>query len=551
MNEKRKESLYQLLLDLVGIPSVSPSGETENRIARFIHDRLEELPYFKRRPEDLRLLPLEGDPHGRHLVFAMVRAERETADTVILMGHMDVVGVDGCGPLAPFAFQPEEYTRRLASADISPDARKDLETGQWLFGRGVADMKSGVAVGMDLFMEAAGDPGKYGANVAVLFVPDEEINSLGMLSASSYLARFQKEEGLNYLACVDLEPTFALGEEGGPTIYLGTLGKINCFFFCAGKEAHAGEYYEGFSPAPILSRINLALEGNPAFADSFQGRIFPPFGCQRQTDLREEYSVTIMTKGFAFYNYLTSTRQPEEVLSDLKSVALEALEGSIEQYRKNAGEFMARGGALSGLREWEPTVLSFAELVRLAREILGEEYESFVAATLGVAPPKMDERDLAARLVDAMVDRCRPSAPVVVVGFLPPWYPHRVSLGAGPGERVVEEAALQAVKEMKSRFGLDLEIRPFFEGISDLSYCGFQGDRRQMEVLADNMPGWGRLYRFPLDALAELDIPILNLGAVGKDAHKCTERVHLPYMLEVYPEILRFVVGEIIEGHRP
>ena len=551
MNEKRKESLYQLLLDLVGIPSVSPSGETENRIARFIHDRLEELPYFKRRPEDLRLLPLEGDPHGRHLVFAMVRAERETADTVILMGHMDVVGVDGCGPLAPFAFQPEEYTRRLASADISPDARKDLETGQWLFGRGVADMKSGVAVGMDLFMEAAGDPGKYGANVAVLFVPDEEINSLGMLSASSYLARFQKEEGLNYLACVDLEPTFALGEEGGPTIYLGTLGKINCVFFCAGKEAHAGEYYEGFSPAPILSRINLALEGNPAFADSFQGRIFPPFGCQRQTDLREEYSVTIMTKGFAFYNYLTSTRQPEEVLSDLKSVALEALEGSIEQYRKNAGEFMARGGALSGLREWEPTVLSFAELVRLAREILGEEYESFVAATLGVAPPKMDERDLAARLVDAMVDRCRPSAPVVVVGFLPPWYPHRVSLGAGPGERVVEEAALQAVKEMKSRFGLDLEIRPFFEGISDLSYCGFQGDRRQMEVLADNMPGWGRLYRFPLDALAELDIPILNLGAVGKDAHKCTERVHLPYMLEVYPEILRFVVGEIIEGHRP
>lgn len=551
MGDHSKRDLYGLLLNLVGIPSVSPSGETENRIARFIHDRLEELPYFKRRPEDLRLLPLEGDPHGRHLVFAMVRAERETADTVILMGHMDVVGVDGCGPLAPFAFQPEEYTRRLASADISPDARKDLETGQWLFGRGVADMKSGVAVGMDLFMEAAGDPGKYGANVAVLFVPDEEINSLGMLSASSYLARFQKEEGLNYLACVDLEPTFALGEEGGPTIYLGTLGKINCFFFCAGKEAHAGEYYEGFSPAPILSRINLALEGNPAFADSFQGRIFPPFGCQRQTDLREEYSVTIMTKGFAFYNYLTSTRQPEEVLSDLKSVALEALEGSIEQYRKNAGEFMARGGALSGLREWEPTVLSFAELVRLAREILGEEYESFVAATLGVAPPKMDERDLAARLVDAMVDRCRPSAPVVVVGFLPPWYPHRVSLGAGPGERVVEEAALQAVKEMKSRFGLDLEIRPFFEGISDLSYCGFQGDRRQMEVLADNMPGWGRLYRFPLDALAELDIPILNLGAVGKDAHKCTERVHLPYMLEVYPEILRFVVGEIIEGHRP
>jgi len=550
MKPREGDRLYRLLLDLVGIPGVSPCGESENRIARFIHDRLRELSYFERRPGDLRLLPLEGDPHGRHLVFAIVRAERETADTVILTGHMDVVGVEGCGPLAPYAFHPEEYTRRLASAAIPADARRDLESGQWLFGRGVADMKSGVAAGMDLFMEAAENAGKYGANVAVLFVPDEENNSLGMLSASSYLARFQKEEGLNYLACVDLEPTFAPGGEGGPTIYLGSLGKINCFFFCVGKEAHAGEYYEGFSPAPVLSRINLALDGNPAFADSFQRRIFPPYGCQRQTDLRGDYSATIMTRGFAFYSYLTSTRQPGEILSVMEAVAREALEASIGQYRKNAGEFIARGGSLSGLREWEPTVLTFAELNRLAREALGEGYERFVAATLEAAPPGADERDLAARLVGAMVDCCGPAAPVVVVGFLPPWYPHRVNLGASAGERAVEEAALEAVREMKSRFGLDLEVRPFFEGVSDLSYCGFQGDDREMEVFADNMPGWGKLYRLPVEALAELDIPILNLGAVAKDSHKCTERVHLPYMLEVYPEILRFVVKEIIEGYR-
>ena len=258
-----------------------------------------------------------------------------------------------------------------------------------------------------------------------------------------------------------------------------------------------------------------------------------------------------MTRGFAFYSYLTSTRQPGEILSELKAVAREALEASIGQYRKNAGEFIARGGFLSGIREWEPAVLTFAELNRLAREVLGEDYERFVAAALEAAPPGTDERDLAARLVGAMVDRCGPAAPVVVVGFLPPWYPHRANLGANPGERVVEGAALEAVREMKGRFGLDLEVRPFFEGVSDLSYCGFQGDDREMEVFAGNMPGWGRPYRLPVEALAGLDIPILNLGAVAKDSHKCTERVHLPYMLEVYPEILRFVVGRIIEGHRP
>jgi arginine utilization protein RocB len=149
-----------------------------------------------------------------------------------------------------------------------------------------------------------------------------------------------------------------------------------------------------------------------------------------------------------------------------------------------------------------------------------------------------------------MIERCGLAVPTVVVGFLPPWYPHRANLGESRGERVVEKVAGEAAREMKRRFGLNLEIRPFFEGVSDLSYCGFQGGVREMEVFAENMPGWGKLYRLPTEALAELDIPILNLGAVGKDSHKNTERIHLPYMLEVYPEVLRFVVERIIEGYR-
>jgi len=33
-----------------------------------------------------------------------------------------------------------------------------------------------------------------------------------------------------------------------------------------------------------------------------------------------------------------------------------------------------------------------------------------------------------------------------------------------------------------------------------------------MDVFARNMPGWGKLYSLPTEALAELDIPVLNLG---------------------------------------
>jgi len=548
MKNYSDSELYRLLMDLVRIPSVSPSSERENEIARFIYDRLSGLEYFQKNPSDLRLLPLEGDSLGRHLVFAIVRAPLKTGDTVILAGHMDVVGTEACGSLAPWAFDPEEYTSRIGNTDISPEAREDLDTGEWLFGRGISDMKSGVATGLKLLLDAARDPSSLDSNLAVLVVPDEENNSSGMLSASSYLARFQEQEGLRYLACVELEPTFATGDEAKPSIYLGSIGKINPFFFCAGKETHVGEYYEGFCAAPIISRINLMLDGNPDYADQLFGKAYPPFGCMRQVDLRREYSATIMTRAFAFYSYLTATKLPGEILSGMRKIAEEALKGAIEQYEANASAFAKRCGFAASPKKWMPTVLTFAELSKMARERLGDGFDRFVKDSLGSAPPGSDERIRAAALVESMVDLCAIPGPMAVIGFLPPWYPHRANLGSNDGEKLMEKVAKEASEIAGSKFGNPLEIRPFFEGVSDLSYCGFQGDSSEMDLFADNMPGWGSPYSLPKDALARLDIPILNFGPLGKDAHKNTERIHLPYAMDVYPELLAFIVRRISKG---
>jgi arginine utilization protein RocB len=545
MKDYTEKELYGILMKLVGIPSVSPSSEKENEIARFIYDTLAGFTHFQKNPSDLRLLPLEGDSLGRHLVFAMVRSPRKTLDTVILAGHMDVVGTEACGSLAPWAFDPVEYTRRIGSTEISPEARKDLETGEWLFGRGISDMKSGVATGLKLLMDAARDPSSLEVNLAVLVVPDEENNSSGMLSAASYLARFQEKEGLRYLACVELEPTFATGDEARPSIYLGSIGKINPFFFCAGKETHVGEYYEGFCAAPIISRINLMLDGNPEYADALFGKAYPPFGCMRQIDLRREYSATIMTKAFAFYSYLTATKLPGDILSGMRKIAAEALDGAIEQYESNASDFARRCGFAASPKKWTPTVLTFAELSKIAGEKMGEGFGGFVSDTLGSAPPGSDERIRAAALVEAMVDLCAIPGPMVVIGFLPPWYPHRSNLGMSEGEKLMKKVASEASEMAESRFGNSLEIRPFFEGVSDLSYCGFQGDSSEMDLFAENMPGWGCPYSLPKEALAKLDIPILNFGPLGKDAHKNTERIHLPYAMDVYPELLAFIVRRI------
>ncbi len=546
--KKHAESgLYRLLLDMLRIPSVSPSPEHENHIARFLYDRLAPLPYFKEHPEDLRLLQLDGDPFGRHFLYAIVRKDRPTADTLILAGHMDVVSAEACGELASFAFDPEEYTRRLHVAAMPGDARHDLESGEWLFGRGVADMKSGLAAGVDLLMEEARNPQGLDANLLLLAVPDEENNSAGMLAASAELARIQREDGLRYLACIELEPTFATGETALPSIYLGSIGKINTFFFCSGKETHVGEYYEGFGAAPVISRINLELEGNPEYADSLGGRAYPPFGCMRQTDLRREYSATIMTRAFSFYSYLTATKLPGRILAEMRAVAEKALREAIEAHERNAGTFARKNGAERPSRKWSSMALSYEEVRRMAEAKLSAGFPGFVEEVLSRTPSGADERTKAVALVEGMVEACALAGPLVVFGFLPPWYPHRANLGLSEGERRMERAARETVREARERFGLTVETRPFFEGVSDLSYCGFQGEALEMATFAGNMPGWKRLYGLPTEALAELDIPILNFGPLGKDAHKNTERLHLPYFVEVFPKLLRFLVRSVAE----
>jgi len=338
------EDIRRLLLDLVAIPSVSPHADHERAVVRYLRDRLAFLPWFREHPEDLMLLPVEGDQLGRELLFALVRAPVATADTVIMTGHIDVVDVRVCGPLAPLAFDAVAYTDAIGTMQMPASARRDLESGQWLFGRGVADMKCGVAVATTVLEDLARDPSQLQSNVAVLFVPDEENSSLGMLGAVRLLARLQ-DEGLRYLAIINNEPSIGIGDsmEDLASVYTGSAGKINPFFYCVGREAHLGEYYEGFNATSLTTWLNLLLEGDPALADSSDGEALTPYACMKHRDCRQEYSCSIPERSVSYYSYFTSTKLPGELLDDLRRLALLAQRRAIARARRNAQRFAALG----------------------------------------------------------------------------------------------------------------------------------------------------------------------------------------------------------------
>ncbi len=162
-------------------------------------------------------------------------------------------------------------------------------------------------------------------------------------------------------------------------------------------------------------------------------------------------------------------------------------------------------------------------------------------AFLGSCPPEWDERDRALGLTEYMLEECSFEGPLVVFGFLPPFYPPRINEGTTSGDRAILEMS-KTVQAKARKLGTEVLQADLFEGVCDLSYCGFSQGRKELDILERNTPGWGAPYRLPSEDLIKLDIPICNLGPVGKDAHKRTERVHLPFLLDVLPHLLQEAV---------
>lgn len=538
-----REGIYNLLLDLVKIPSVSP-GKGETLIAEFIHDTLRDLPYFQKHTDNLYYIPIPNDPFSRKNVFAMVEAEPKTNRTIILTGHIDVVDTKEARSLEEVAFDPEEYTKRIKELDLPEEAAKDLESGKYLFGRGVMDMKAGIAIQMALLAEYSQNPKNIPINIAFLAVVDEENNSAGMRTAITHLAKLQNQ-GLEFVACINSEGV--IPKYPGDTnryIDIGTIGKIMPFFYCVGRESHVGQYYAGLNANLLTSAVNMILEGNPEWAEKWRGEVYPPPASLKQKDLREIYSVTLPARAMVYFNHLTVTSTPAEILEKSKEVATQAFEKAINHLEQSANEFSKKANTSVPI-PWKTKIVTWQELLIEVSKTFEGELDNYIKEFINNLPDELDERDKSLATVGELIRLYPDKNPMIVVGFLPPYYPHKTNKREIESEKKMLAAVEEIIKEAKDEFGEILAISEHFASISDLSYLGFQGEKDELVPLALNTPGWGIIYDIPLDDLLLLDIPVVNLGPMGKDAHKFVERLELDYSLDVVPKLLKSLIQKL------
>ncbi|HYE82580.1 MAG TPA: M20/M25/M40 family metallo-hydrolase [Clostridia bacterium] len=521
------ERMKSLLVDFCGIPSISEThGETE--MARMIFDKISEIQYFKDNPANAAIDPIDNDPLGRSYVHALMEGKGKSPKTVVLLSHYDVVDVVDYGPYKDYAFKPMEYTELLKQDDsisLTDDARADLHSGDYLFGRGTMDMKYGLAVDVEILYQVEKIIEYFPGNILLLSVPDEENNSVGMLAADELLRTLKKERKLEYTCCIVSEPYFPkYPGDDSKYIYTGAIGKLLPVFFCVGRETHVGDPFSGFNPNLLTAKLIEHIELNPELCDFRGSSRVPAPVCLKQSDTKSTYSVQTPTSAYTYFNYMTLTSSPEEVLEKLRTIALKAFEEVIGNVESKARQLKELTGGIPRLPNSKPMVLTFRELYEMCLDARGKDFRLYMDSYMKNAP-EADFRHVSLDIVREVHKFCPYRDPMIVLFFAPPYYPHsEIVKDNSIIARVVSKIVSTAEKEYNERF----TVESFFPGLSDMSYLSLPQNIDTASLKA-NFPLWGDRYNIPLDTISELDIPFLNLGPMGKDAHKYTERLNLPY----------------------
>ena len=362
-----KGQLQQLLYELVNIPSITGS-DGEAHFPSEVIGKLKTLPYFQQHPNHLTYYN-SGDDRG--IVTALVK-RKHCRETVVLLSHFDVVGVDDYGPWKELAFDPPQLTNtlKLNLSLFNDEVRNDLLTEEWVFGRGIMDMKCGLALHMSLVEKATLE--EWQGNILLLTVYDEEANSAGMREAVSVLTKLAAVEQLHYSLCINSEPIFAR-YPGDEQKYLstGSIGKLLPAFYCMGKETHAGEPFSGLNANYLTSLLTCALELNLDFAEKVGIEETPPPTNLLQKDLKKQYSVQIPDRSITAFNLLVFRKSITQINADLLSLAKKEAKKAQEHYLKQAKQYA--GNQASQVPHWDISVFSYEALLDYVTTKLGED----------------------------------------------------------------------------------------------------------------------------------------------------------------------------------
>lgn len=548
MLDCRNEVLFYTK-QLVNIGSiVNTNGE--NEIAQALYTMISSFPYFIENPTQVIKPQTQNDVLERYNVMAFVKGTKGSSNrTVILMGHLDTVGIDDFTQLADWAFDPDQLLVELKREKLPPLVNEHAQSGDWMFGRGVLDMKSGVASNLYLLKYFSEHPEELDGNLVFLAECDEEDSSYGILSAVKDLNAWKEEHGFEYVAAVNsdfVSPRYH--GDNNRYIYKGTVGKLLPSFYITGAETHVGSAFEGLDPNLIAAELTRQIDYNPELCNEALGETTMPPVSLKQMDLKPNYTVQTALAAYVYYNFFLHSWTPKDVLEKLKEQAHIAFEKALKLYEERYQQFCKISSEPGREMQWKPRVMTYEEMENELIEAHGNEYTAHMVDFKDdlLLDGNLDLRMYAARVVEEAWKWMPDQSPAIIV-FYSSLYSPRIELaGETDDEQNLIEALDSAVKTVQPEYDEPIVVRSFFPYISDMSFVALSDDDEALDFASRNNPSWGTKFFVDYQEIRELNVPVINIGPYGLDAHKRYERMEIDYSVKIVPNLTYEVIRNVL-----
>lgn len=527
------------------------ASELENNNIVFFKDYFSSVEYFKSNPQNCGFYTIEKDPLGRKVPWALLKGQG--SDTIILIHHTDTVDTDDYGINKELAYKPFLLTEKYleGNVDLSEPVLDDLKSGEWLFGRGVADMKGGASIHLALLDEYSQDENFQG-NLLLLGLPDEENLSAGMRGAVNLLKELKDKHDLNYKLLLNVEPQ-EREEKDLMRLYDGSVGKLMPIFYARGKLAHVGQVFNGLNPIQILSEIIGATELNPDFSEKVGNTITPPPTWLFSKDRKEVYDVSLPLAATGYMSILTLDRPVVEIMGELRRLSEESFARVLERSNASYKAYLEKNNEPLQELPWKVNVKTYDEVYQEALRDGGDALVKEIDEFLLQAKEKIEKGELSIpeasfQLIEKTLLHLKDTSPLVVLAMAPPYYPNtNISMVPEKGKEIYSLLEkLEAIT--KDALDCSFHVKNYYTGISDLSYGLFEASQENVDFIENNMLLWGDIYSIPFDVIKALSIPVLNIGPWGKDFHKYTERVYLKDLYDRIPLLVQETIKQLLNN---
>lgn len=545
-----KEGVQEIFDDLMTFKSDTGTMK-ELDIEQYLHTWICNQNYFQKNPDKFGMYHID-DNFGRKVIWGLVKGEGD--DTVILMHHHDVVDSFDYGNLIDYANKPDQLKEKLKELALDESSEADLESEEWIFGRGSCDMKAGAAIQMYL-LQRYSEMEDFKGNVMLLSVPDEESISIGMRKSVGLLVDLRDKFNLNYKIMIDSEPHSreddAIGE-----IFEGSVGKIMPVIFAKGQKAHVGDIFQGLNPVPIMAEIIRKIDMNPEFSDVVENEMSPPPSFTYLKDNKIRYDASVPDSVSGYFNVLPLTSTPQMILKQIESLCNEAFDEALEKVNKAYSKYASIIEDDVSELLWTRKVMRFSTLVKEIKDYDSSFMAKFTNKKMEIYPlivrGELSFPEATLEIIKFTVDHYHDKSPIVVIGISPPYYPQVSNRSIVDIDERVKTLSQHINEYSKNNFHVEMRKRNFFMGISDMSYTSRANVREIIESVSPNMPLWDKeVYSIPFEAMNELDIPVINIGPWGKDLHQFTERVYAEDCFYRTPMLIKESIDHLLNLQYP